>query len=314
MKKLIFGFFLKTYINDIKYVERLIKSFNRFNCDDIKMVLMCPKSDSHQFQKVVSKNQNIIVYEEETLIEFLIDEKEIKNFNSNSSLGYLNQALLKLCFWELEIFENYFCIDSEFVFIKDFYLEDFMFDDNIPYTTLIEDNEWKVHSRFYDYDYISRDKSLEKIKNFMKISNDHFLTIHGNCTLSSIVLKKMKIEILNKHNISYKDLIKISPYEFSWYSFFLQKNQTIKIVIREPVLKLFFNPYQYNEYLSKGIKVDDLKKGYLGYIINSNFSRHEGVINYESLRNGITFKSLVKLTFLLFHNYKNFILNKINFK
>lgn len=312
MKKLNFGFFLKTYNKDISYVKRLINSFNIFNVEGIKMVLMCPNNDLPLFNEFNSKN--ISVLSEDILSRQLLTNREYSNLITKSSLGYCNQSILKLCFWELEIFENYFCIDSEAVFIKDFHFDDFMFNQSIPFSTLIEDNEFKVNSRLYDYDYISRDKSLEKIKNFMKISNDHFLTIHGNCTLSSIVLKKMKIEILNKHNISYKDLIKISPYEFSWYSFFLQKNQTIKIVIREPVLKLFFNPYQYNEYLSKGIKVDDLKKGYLGYIINSNFSRHEGVINYESLRNGITFKSLVKLTFLLFHNYKNFILNKINFK
>jgi len=311
MKKLSFGFFLKTYINDIKYVERLLKSFDRFNSDNIKMVLMCPKSDTLQFKKLVSNNSNISIYEEEILTEFLIDEEEFKRISNSSSLGYLNQSILKLCFWELGIFENYFCIDSEFVFIKDFYLDDFMFDQSIPYTTLIEDNEWKVHSRFYDYDFISREESLNEIKDFLKITKKHYLTVHGNSTFSSTVLKNLKIQILDNKNLSYKDLIRISPYEFSWYNFFLQQTNSIRIIVREPVLKVFINPYQYNEYLLKRIKIDDLKKGYLGYLINSNFSRHVGPINYESYKNGVTFKTLIRSTFLLFQDYKTFFLNKL---
>ncbi len=34
--------------------------------------------------------------------------------------GYINQEIVKLAFWELGLTENYFCVDSDAVFVRPF--------------------------------------------------------------------------------------------------------------------------------------------------------------------------------------------------
>ena len=292
MKKLTFGFFLKTFIGDIKYVERLIKSYDRFNVDEIKMVLMCPNSDLEEFKKLVTKN--IFLYEEETLAKYLVDEEEYNEINTTSSRGYFNQSILKLCFWELGFFENYFCVDSEVVFIKDFYFDDFMFDDSLPYTFLVEDNELKVDPYYFDTYWKSREVLLEKIKKTIGLIDQRILTIHGMTNFSSHVLKSLKNDFMIKKGFEYKDLLKTSGYEFSWYNFWLQKNKTIPIKFREPIIKTFHFREQHTDYLKKNITINDIARGYLGYLINSNYSRDSGVVDYENSNYIVPFSEIIK--------------------
>jgi len=61
----------------------------------------------------------------------------------------------------------------------------------------------------------------------------------------------------------------------------LQKDKTIPIEIREPLIKLFYKKSQHIEYLKKGITLKDIARGYIGYVINSNYSRGFGIVNYD---------------------------------
>jgi len=306
--KSIFGFFLKTYKDDYNYVKRLINSFNKHNKDDLLMYIMCSSNESVLFKKFES--ENIRLLNEEKLGHYLVNDFSINNI----SPGYVNQCILKLSFWELGLLENYFCIDSEVVFIEDFLLSDFITENNIPYSFLIEDNELKVDPIYNNEYNISRDKTIDLIKSSLKLNSNKHLTIHGNTTLSSLVLKCFKKEILEKRNISYKDLMKISLMEFTWYNFYLQKEKPFEIIVREPIIKTFHNFYNYNDYLRKGITINDISRGYKGYLINSNFSRASGVINYGENNYVPTLKVLshqIKILFILILNKFKYEFKKI---
>ena len=41
---------VKTYLGDIKYVERLIRSYNKHNRDNIPLFIVAPKSDLKRFK------------------------------------------------------------------------------------------------------------------------------------------------------------------------------------------------------------------------------------------------------------------------
>jgi len=300
INKLIFGFFLKTFRGDFNYVDRLIQSFNKHNKDNIKMYLMCSLTEIVLFEKFESENIKII--NEEKLGHYLVNNFSINNIRP----GYINQCILKLSFWELGLLENYFCIDSEAVFIDDFYLKDFIAENDAPYSFLIEDNELKVDPEYNESHGIERDKSLKNIKKYLELNKQILLTNHGHCTLSSLVLRNFKNQVLIKNKISYKDLLKISPYEFSWYNFYLQKTKLIEIIAREPIIKVFHNYKMYNDYLSKNITIEDIKRGYKAYLINSNFSRESGEISYGEKVYVPTFSEILLLTKSLF----NLMLNK----
>jgi hypothetical protein len=225
-----------------------------------------------------------------------------KNFG-NISIGYLNQEIVKLSFWELQYCENYLCVDSDAEFIKDFYFNDFMYDSNTPYSILIEDNELKVEPEYYFNHWLGRERSLSKIKQELGINEQtKFLTSHGLSILSSRVLESFRNNFLMKKGIQYKDLLIISPYEFSWYNFWLQLKKPIDIIIREPLFKTFHHKNQHLEYVLRKVSLNDIKRGYLGIVVNSNYSRFMGVVSFEEenfkiISNYFKFNDIIKALF-----------------
>jgi hypothetical protein len=73
--------------------------------------------------------------------------------------------------------------------------------------------------------------------------------------------------------LSYADLMKIAPLEFTWYNAWLQKTQLIPIVPVEPFFKTFHTFDEYLFWRLKLVSLDDFARGYLGIVINSNWSR-----------------------------------------
>ena len=98
-----FAFFLKTYRNDKKRVDRLIMTFNKYNVENLKLFLVCPEEDIKLFNELKSDTIEIIAEEKINTCIFEQDEHWTK--------GYLNQEIYKLAFWELNLCENYQCID-----------------------------------------------------------------------------------------------------------------------------------------------------------------------------------------------------------
>ena len=82
---------------------------------------------------------------------------------------------------------------------------------------------------------------------------------------------------------SYVDLLKISPYEFSWYNFYLQKSKIIPIVQSEPHFKTIHTNYQFVLYKLMGIKEEDWARSYIGIIVNSNFTHQMEVKEYNQM-------------------------------
>ena len=64
-----------------------------------------------------------------------------------------------------------------------------------------------------------------------------------------------------------------APYEFSWYNLWLQKSQVIPIEVREPLVKTFHHEGQHLEYALRGIGPDDIARGFVGVVVNSNYAR-----------------------------------------
>lgn len=286
---------VKTYLGDIAYVERLIDSYNKYNADSIPLFIVAPSSDLKAFERFNGKN-----------IEFLSDESITNNLVNDNSVcgirpGYINQEIIKLAFWEKKLCENYFCMDSDGVFIRDFFVNDFMYDNETPYTILAEDNELKVEPEYFNTHWIGREKLIRKIQEEIGLIDKRILTCHSFAIFSSKVLESFYYNYLLPKNRTYIDLMKIAPYEFSWYNMWLQKDKTIKIEFKEPIIKFFHQKAHHLDYLRKGIKIEDIARGYIGYNINSNYSRGFGIVSYDdaykywfSLKEaGIIFKYMV---------------------
>lgn len=264
---------LPSYMGDIQYVERLIPSYKKHNVNKIPLYLFVPQKDKVVFEKFIDDDITLLNEEEFTMVH--------DNSIFGIRPGYINQEIIKLSFWEKGLCENYFCVDSDGVFIRDFHVSDFMYDENTPYTILVEDNELVVEPEYYKQYWSERKKLIRLIQEKVGLNDKRMLTCHGFAILSCKVFESFNTKFMKPNNLNYKDLLNIAPYEFSWYNMWLQKDKTIKIEFREPIFKYFHTKNHHLEYLRKGITLQDISRGYMGVVINSNYSREYGVVSYE---------------------------------
>lgn len=268
-----FSFFLKTYEHDKERVIRLIESYNKHNIEKHLLYLMCPDEDVDCFSDWESTTVRII---KESAIKTDLFTEDTK-----WSKGYLNQEIFKLAFWELGLCENYQCIDSDAVFIRDFVKRDFMYDEDTPYTVLVEDNDLRADYYYNKLYWNGRMKWLKKIQDELDFHPYKMLTCHGFQIISAKAIKSFKEEFLEPRKYTYKSIIEIAPYEFSWYNFWLQKTEAIPIHMCEPNFKTFHLKQHLINDVLRGMSIDDWAKGYVGVVVNSNFD--VGIGCYEDL-------------------------------
>lgn len=266
---------LKSFAGDLQYVDRLIKSFNRYNRESIHLYIVVPKFDIDLFSKY--KNRNITTLIDEEITDNLIHDNHILNIRP----GYVNQEIIKLAFWKKGFCKNYFCLDSEVVFIKNFFEKDFIYKNDTPYTIIDYDNELIVDKEYFNTHWVKREKYIRKIQKSIGLKDNRLLTCHSFAIFSSKVLESMYFKFMKPNNLSYSDLINISPYEYSWYNMWLQKDKTIELQIREPLIKFFHQKSQHLDYLRRGVTINDMRRSFIGYNINSNYSRGYGVVSYN---------------------------------
>ena len=58
-----------------------------------------------------------------------------------SMRGWESQQIVKSSFWKLNLCKNYMMIDSDSYFIKEFTCDDFLYDDETPYTVMHEQKD-----------------------------------------------------------------------------------------------------------------------------------------------------------------------------
>lgn len=270
-----FAILAKSFANDIERAKNLIKSFVEFNKDNIPLYLSIPKDDYPLFnQENIFKKVKLVI--DEDVSGELISER-INSF----PIGYINQQIVKLSFWKCGFCENYFCVDSDSYFIRNFYYKDFMFDEKTPYTILIQDKDLSIEPGYQGFWNVRLDR-LEYIKNQLNYEDRLVRTSHGFGILSAKVLKSFEQDFMGKKRITYKDILKESSFEMSWYNFWLQKNKVIEIIPIEPLFKTFHFRNQYFDYRKRMITEKDISRAYIGICLNSNWLKNPKSLQYEN--------------------------------
>jgi hypothetical protein len=266
---------IKSYQDDFAYAERLIRSVNTHNADSLPAYVVVPEKDIQQFNIFASNTIHIL---SEDLFASHLVHQETAGFRP----GYINQEIIKLAFWELDLCDNYFCVDSDAEFIRDFFRADFMAQPGIPFTFLTEDRELVVEPDYYQSTWVNRMKSLEKIREAIGYPGPWLFTVHGHAVFSAKVLQSFVTDFLEPRGWDYKDALAISPYEPTWYNTWLLHTRVIEIFPREPLVKTFHNSQQHLEYQLRGIRKEDAARGFLAVVVNSNYSRGLGVMDADN--------------------------------
>lgn len=265
-----FAILVKSHGPDLPYVERLLSSFERFNADGVHLYLVVPPTDLASFERFA--NLRITVMSESVLADHLTTEP-VNGYEP----GYINQEIVKLAFWETGLASNYLCMDSDGEFVREFYVSDFMADDNTPFTFLSEDAELRAEPEYYRTHWQGREPMLRRIQLEVGLEERRLLTVHGHAVFSATVLRAFRDRFLAPRHWDYIDAIAVSPFEPTWYSMWLQKDQTIPIIMREPIIKTIHASRQQLDYALRGLHNDDVARGYVAVVINSNYSRGAGL-------------------------------------
>ncbi len=283
-----FAMFCKTYSGDFERFQNLINSFNQFNADNIHMYVSVPEAELKMFGKFKSNNIELIT-DESYSTQYTIK----KQFNGFST-GYVNQEICKLCFYETGFAKNYLCVDSDAEFIRNFYISDFMHDENTPYTVLVMDKDLSIEKYYRNY-WKERQTQIIKIYNEIGLDDRRYRTCHGMQVLNSTVLKSLKEDFMAQKGYTYADLIKISPFEFSWYNVWFQKCRLVKEYASEPFFKTFHMRIEYQFARARKLKKKDFKEAYVGIIMNSNWKKPEKEYKNGGFMHKLIYKLLSKI-------------------
>jgi hypothetical protein len=254
--------YTKTYSGDLDRVNKLIESVKKYNKDNLSYYISVPKSEFKLFQTNIDSNYVTIITDEE-----IIETNEIN--------GWKSQQIIKSNFWKLNLCKNYVCIDSDSEFIKPFSTDDFMFDEETPYTVIHEHKEFFEWCDTSDLTFDPKHSFMSDRQRIMDLFDRTgvYLDFGPSPVIwSSKVWKSLENSYIKSNNLEFKSLIDYVPSEFSWYGEFLLFDNTIKIIPRGPLFKVFHYKQQYDEFIKKS-NIENLSKHYMGVVIQSNWKQ-----------------------------------------
>jgi len=258
---------IKSYRGDLKIAHRLLDSLTRYNSDSIPTYLVVPQSDIDSFRSIAGNSVEILA--EEQLQEHLVSEPF-----GGMTTGYINQQIVKLSFWELGLAANYLPLDSDVEIIRPFTKSEFLAEDGFPYSVLVQDKELLSDSHYYKEQWQTRETWINTIAEELGYSGPWPVrTCHGHTVLNASVLKDLEEQVLEVRGWTYADLLRRSPYEFTWYNVFLQGGSSIPIRTCEPWIKTFHTEAEHLAFLADSGNLADLGRAYIGLIVQSNFAR-----------------------------------------
>lgn len=253
-------FLVKSYEPHVLWTKQLIDTINKHNKDKIKTYLAIPSKDVELFKRVVDLSA----------CEIITDEQIV---GDDVAQSWFTQQLVKMKFSEMGLCENYFWIDGDSYFLKDFYITDFMYDDNTPYTTIHENKDlfsWLAQTNL---------PMLKNILNSYNGDRQKVMDVFGRkgryydwtCpNLWSVkVFDHMQQHYLKPNNLTYVDLLKYVPGELIWYGEYVLASQVIPIIPAEPWFKPFHYLQQMIDCKAAGNTEETLSQNYLGIVMPS---------------------------------------------
>jgi hypothetical protein len=149
-----------------------------------------------------------------------------------------------------------------------------------PYSVLVMDKDLNIQKNYRDFG-VYRTSQIKKIFDLVGLKDKRLLTCHTSTVLNSNVLYDFKKKFMIPKKLSYKDLIEIAPYEYSWYNAWLQKSKIIDILNVESFIKIFHTRMDYIIFRVNLISQANIAEKYVGIILNSNWKPKPAPSNYE---------------------------------
>lgn len=266
------GLLVKSHSPDLVYTSRLMASLARFNTDHLPVFLVVPDEDVPAFTTVASGVAELVP--ESRFGEHLVTEAV-----NGYSAGYINQEIVKLCFWEAVDLDAYLCLDSDAELVAPLTREHLVSPDGTPYTFLTEDRDLQSDPGYYAAYWVPRMAALERIAEAIGWHERPLRTVHGHALFARRALESFRQDFLAPRGWGYADALRLAPFEPTWYSLWVQHARPIPVIPREPIVKTFHTHRDFLDYRLRGLGPTEAGRGYPIVVVNSNFSRGDGVLD-----------------------------------
>jgi hypothetical protein len=266
-----FVLYCKSYRTDLKRIVRLAQSVQKYNRDSIPFYVSAPQIDLALFQEHL-QGLEVELLTDESIIE---RNPSIDQTTLASLTGSLSQQVVKSEFWRTGISVSYMCLDSDCIFIRPFYLHEFITTGGTPYTVMDE-------GRDLLYPVLSRHKT-KVIENFQRESlevqlafgrNGKHYNFGPNCPIwDRRVWASLDENYARPLGLSFLDLVLKSGNEQRWYGEAILKYRAIDLLPSQPFFKMYHYAWQQRFDRRLGIQEQQLERLYCGVVYQSAWER-----------------------------------------
>lgn len=262
------NFFCKSYRRDFFRVKRLVNSFQKYKKDPIHFYISVPVDDVDLFQPLRQESVSIISDRDVYSLNPKLDVNQYLGLP-----GYIQQQVIKAEFWRYNPCQVHLFIDSDSIFIRDFYIHDFMSRDGYPYTTinqaqtLMEEAVMRGKAKILDQ-YL---QDVVIIQNLLSREGIAYSFGPPPVAWDARVWQSLEDNYLAPNQITILDAIVKHPSELRWYGEALLKFKAIPMYPTEPFFKFFHYSWQFNHKFLQNMAA--MKKIYSGIVYQSNWDK-----------------------------------------
>ena len=285
-----FVLYCKSYSRDFLRLKRLRDSVTKFNVDELPFYISTPKADQALLIEVLGKEGYIWVADEDIVVAN--PKADFEKYQAMS--GSLSQQIVKSEFWRLGLAENYLCLDSDSLFIRDFQKSDFLSANGVPYTVLHQNKELFQIASNRGQDKVERELRAEadRVQKLFGRIGPNFYCAPAPFIWSAKVWQSLDTQLLQSQGMSIWDLITPEHPETLIYGETLLKFQAIPLIAIEPLFRIYHYDWQY--FLMKRLGETEAKvaKHYMGIIYQSAW---ESELNFGASQKSLPSRLLKRL-------------------
>ena len=282
--------YCKSYRKDFLRLKRLLQSITQFNVDHIPFYISTSSADKDLLVEIVGSKGYEWVSDESIIQANLVAPAGIAENKS----GSLTQQIVKSEFWRLGLCENYVCLDSDCIFIKDFLRSDFLAADGNPYTVIYQNKEY--FQLAVDRGFTKAPQQLmaegDRVKRLFERQGPNYYCPCPPFIWSAKVWQSLEESYLKPRGMTFWDLCTPEHPETLMYLEALLNFKAIPLYPIEQLFRIYY--YDWHHYLLRriGETPAKLKEHYLGVIYQSSWDLS---LDYGASQKSIFSRALKKL-------------------